>query len=243
VVDWDDAQQRVRCERELRLGALVLASEPSQDGDPTVIRDALLTAVNAMGLEVLPWNASVRQLQQRLSLVHHLIGTPWPDRRDAVLLATLGEWLGPWIEGMTSLRELRALDLSELLWEGIPWERRQELERLLPRTVTIPSGRQASINYGSGEPVLAVKLQEMFGAQDTPTVLNGKLPVTVELLSPANRAVAITRDLKSFWSSGYADVRRELRGRYPRHPWPEDPGTATATALTNQRLRQQQTQD
>lgn len=243
VVSWDATQQRVRCERELRLDALVLASEPSQDGDPTVIRDALLKAVHEMGLEVLPWNAPVRQLQQRLSLLHRQLGTPWPDRRDAVLLASLDEWLGPWIEGMTSLRELRSLDLSELLWEGIAWDRRQELERLLPRTVAIPSGRQASINYAGGEPVLAVKLQEMFGAQETPTVLNGKLPVTVELLSPANRAVAITRDLKSFWSSGYADVRKELRGRYPRHPWPEDPGTATATALTNQRLRQQKTQD
>lgn len=239
VVGWDGTQQRVRCERELRLDALVLASEPWADVDPHLIRDALLAAVKERGLEVLPWNASVRQLQQRLSLLHRQLGAGWPDRGDAVLLETLDDWLAPWLEGMTSLRELRSLDLSELLWEGIPWERRQELEHLLPRTVVIPSGRQAAIDYASGEPVLAVKLQEMFGAQATPTVLNGQLPITVELLSPANRAVAITRDLRSFWASGYANVRKQLRGRYPRHPWPEDPQTATATALTNHRLRQQ----
>ena len=117
-----------------------------------------------------------------------------------------------------------------------------QLDELLPEVTLIPSGRRANLDYSRGEPVLAVKLQEMFGAQETPTVLNGRLPITVELLSPANRPVAITRDLKSFWASGYGEVRRELRGRYPRHPWPEDPSTASATALTNQRLRAQQHQ-
>lgn len=239
VVGWDGALERVRCERELRLDALVLATEPWADVDASLIRDALLAAVRERGLEALPWNAPVRQLQQRLSLLHRQLGAPWPDRRDPVLLETLDDWLAPWLEGMSSLRELRSLDLGELLWGGLPWEQRQELERLLPRTVAIPSGRQAAIDYASGEPVLAVKLQEMFGAQDTPCVLHGQLPITVELLSPANRAVAITRDLRSFWASGYGEVRKELRGRYPRHPWPEDPRNATATALTNQRLRQQ----
>lgn len=243
LVGWDEAQERVRCERQLRLDALVLTSEPLVDGDPALTREVLLAAVVEKGLGALPWDARSRQLQQRLSLLHRMLGLPWPDRRDPALLEALTGWLGPWLEGMAALKDLRRLDLSEMLWDGVPWEMRRELDRLLPQSVGIPSGRQAALDYGSGEPVLAVKLQEMFGALETPTVLNGRLPITVELLSPANRPVAITRDLRSFWSAGYAEVRRELRGRYPRHPWPEDPRTAIPTALTNQRLKQQQSQE
>jgi ATP-dependent helicase HrpB len=191
---------------------------------------------------VLPWNAHCRQLQQRLSLMQAQVGAPWPDRRDAVLLAELGSWLGPSLEGMDGLNDLRQLDLIQLLWGDLPWSLRQELESALPQALAIPSGRMAALDYSRGEPVLAVKLQEMFGCLETPTVLNGRLAITVELLSPANRPVAITRDLKSFWASGYAAVRKELRGRYPRHPWPEDPRTAMATALTKQRLQRQQHQ-
>lgn len=242
VVSWDPIQERVRCERERRLGALVLEREPWSGGDPARIASTLLEAVLERGLEALPWNARARQLQQRLSLLHQQLGPPWPDRRDPELQACLSTWISPWLEGMTSLQELRSLDLIELLWGELAWELRVQLEELLPQAVSIPSGRQASLDYSRGEPVLAVKLQEMFGAKETPTVLNGRLPITVELLSPANRPVAITRDLESFWASGYGEVRRELRGRYPRHPWPEDPRSAPATALTNQRLRAQHSQ-
>ncbi|MFM8525592.1 MAG: ATP-dependent helicase HrpB [Cyanobacteriota bacterium] len=240
VVSWEDSQQRVRCERELRLDALVLAREPWTGSEAGVIRDTLLGAVCDRGLDVLPWSTGTRQLQQRLSLLHEQLGSPWPDRRDQTLNAELSSWLAPWLEGMDSLQDLRRLDLKELLWGDRPWELRMQLEELLPQTLEIPSGRLATIDYSGGTPVLAVKLQEMFGCLETPTVLKGRLAITVELLSPANRPVAITRDLKSFWASGYGEVRRELRGRYPRHPWPEDPGNARATALTNQRLQQQQ---
>lgn len=243
VVSWDEQQQRVRCERELRLDALVLAREPWTGGDSTLIRDTLLAAVIERGLGVLPWNAQCRQLQQRLSLMQAQLGAPWPDRRDAVLLAELGSWLGPSLAGMDGLNDLRQLDLIHLLWGDLPWSLRQELESTLPQALAIPSGRMAALDYSRGEPVLAVKLQEMFGCLETPTVLNGRLAITVELLSPANRPVAITRDLKSFWASGYAAVRKELRGRYPRHPWPEDPRTAMPTALTKQRLQRQQHQE
>jgi ATP-dependent helicase HrpB len=138
--------------------------------------------------------------------------------------------------------DLQQLNLLEALWSGLPWSARQELEQLLPPSLAIPSGRQARLDYSSGAPVLAVKLQELFGAATTPTVLQGRLPVTVQLLSPAGRPAAITQDLAGFWAGGYREVRRELRGRYPRHPWPEDPTQAIATALTKRRLQADQSQ-
>jgi ATP-dependent helicase HrpB len=137
---------------------------------------------------------------------------------------------------MASRHDLQRLDLIEALWGALPWEQRQRLDGLLPETLTVPSGRRVPLDYGGEEPVLAVKLQEMFGALDTPLLLEGRLPVTVQLLSPAGRPAAITRDLAGFWTGGYAEVRRELRGRYPKHPWPEDPRSAVATALTKARL-------
>ena len=240
VVTWDDSQGRVRCQRERRLDALVLAREPWKGADPLRIQETLLAAVADRGLSVLPWPPRARQLQQRLNVVHGVLGPPWPDRRDSTLLAELSTWLGPWLEGMDSLNDLGQLDLTELLWADLPWEYRQQLDILVPTSLSIPSGREAPIDYSRGEPVLAVKLQEMFGCDTTPTVLNGTLPVTLELLSPANRPAAITRDLASFWTSGYPEVRRELRGRYPRHPWPEDPRKAMPTALTSRRLQQQE---
>jgi ATP-dependent helicase HrpB len=239
VVSWDDSHGKVRCERERRLDALVLAREPWKGADPQRIQECMLQAVVDRGLGVLPWSSKARQLQQRLNLVHGVLGAPWPDRRDGTLLAELSTWLAPWLEGMNSLSDLGQLDLTELLWADLPWESRQQLDTLVPTSLTIPSGRDALIDYSRGEPVLAVKLQEMFGCETTPTVLNGKLPITLELLSPANRPAAITRDLAGFWNSGYPEVRKELRGRYPRHPWPEDPSAAKATALTSRRLQQQ----
>ncbi|MFM7652167.1 MAG: ATP-dependent helicase C-terminal domain-containing protein [Vulcanococcus sp.] len=172
-------------------------------------------------------------------LAHQHLGEPWPDRSDPALQADPLGWLGDQLGAVRSRSDLQQLDLLEALWRGLPWSARQELDALLPSTVAIPSGRQARLDYGSGAPVLAVKLQELFGAATTPTVLRGRLPVTVQLLSPAGRPAAITRDLAGFWSGAYREVRRELRGRYPRHPWPEDPATATATALTNRKLQAQ----
>jgi ATP-dependent helicase HrpB len=195
-----------------------------------------------MGLEALPWSPSSRQLQRRLCLAQEHLGDPWPDRSDQALMADLDGWLGDQLDGLRSRADLQTLDLQEALWTGLPWDCRLYLERLLPGTLLIPSGRQARINYESGRPVLAVKLQEMFGATTTPTVVEGRLPITVELLSPAGRPAAITQDLAGFWTGGYRQVRSELRGRYPRHPWPEDPSQAIATALTKRRLQQDQSQ-
>jgi ATP-dependent helicase HrpB len=239
---WDGDGQRVRCERSLRLGALVLERHPWHDADPELIRHALLEGLRQLGLEVLPWDRNSRQLQQRLSLAHQQLGDPWPDRSPTRLMQDLDSWLGPHVAGLRSRDDLRGLHLAEALWGDCPWNLRQNLERLLPVGLPVPSGRQVSLDYSSGQPVLAVKLQELFGARANPTVLEGRLAVTVHLLTPAGRPAAITQDLAGFWERGYPEVRKELRGRYPRHPWPENPRQAQATGLTKARLQQRDTQ-
>lgn len=229
---WDGDNQRVRCERLRRAGALVLERRPWPDATGELVERALLEGLESLGLEVLPWCRSSRQLQQRLMLAHHHLGAPWPDRSPERLRQDPGSWLGPHLGGLRSLQDLQRLDLTEVLWGDLDWSLRRELERLLPLSQPVPSGRRVPLDYGSGTPVLAVKLQEMFGCLEGPTVLDGRLAVRVELLSPAGRPAAVTSDLAGFWGQGYAEVRRELRGRYPRHPWPEDPRQAIASART-----------
>jgi ATP-dependent helicase HrpB len=241
-VIWDRQEQRLRCERVLRLGAVVLQRQAWPEAPEPARLAALAQGLQELGLEALPWAAASRSLQQRLCLAHAHLGDPWPDRSDPALLADPLAWLGDQLDGMRTRGDLQQLNLLEALWSGLPWSARQELELLLPPSLAIPSGRQARLDYSSGAPVLAVKLQELFGAATTPTVLQGRLPVTVQLLSPAGRPAAITQDLAGFWAGGYREVRRELRGRYPRHPWPEDPTQAIATALTKRRLQADQSQ-
>ena len=241
-VSWDRQQQRLRSERVLRLGALVLQRQPWPDPPAPARLQAVLSGLEDLGLAALPWTEASRQLQQRLCLAHRHLGAPWPDRSDAALSGDPLAWLGDQLQGVSNRSDLQRLDLQEALWSGIDWQARRQLDQLLPQALAIPSGRQARLDYSSGEPVLAVKLQELFGAATTPTVLQGQLAVTVQLLSPAGRPAAITQDLAGFWRGAYQEVRRELRGRYPRHPWPEDPAQATATALTSRRLRQDQSQ-
>ena len=249
LVRWDPQGQRVRAERQRRLGALVLQCSPWSDPPPELVKRALLEGLGQdnpaggagpQGLQLLPWTPTSRSLQQRLVLAHQHLGDPWPDRSDGVLLGSLESWLGDQLDGISSAGELQRLNLVEALWSGLSWEFRRQLDQLLPEQVPIPSGRLARLDYGSGVPVLAVKLQELFGCNEGPTVLGGRLPVSLQLLSPAGRPAAITSDLASFWRSGYRQVRADLRGRYPRHPWPEDPSTAQATALTKRRLAQGQ---
>ncbi len=233
---WDGTDQRVRCERLRRSGALVLERRPWPDASGELVERALLEGLERLGLEVLPWCRNSRQLQQRLMLAHRHLGAPWPDRSPERLQQDPGAWLGPHLDGLRSLQDLQQLDLSEILWGDLDWALRRELDRLLPLSQPVPSGRRVPLDYGSGTPVLAVKLQEMFGCLEGPTVLDGRLAVRVELLSPAGRPAAVTSDLAGFWSQGYAEVRRELRGRYPRHPWPEDPRQGVASARTKAAL-------
>ncbi|MFO7629333.1 MAG: ATP-dependent helicase HrpB [Prochlorococcaceae cyanobacterium] len=234
-VRWDAGSQRVRCERERRLGALVLERSPWPAAPAEQVGAALLEGIRQRGLECLPWTEASRQLQQRLLLAHRHLGEPWPDCSGAWLLAQLEGWLAPHLVGCRSPGELNADSLNEALWGELDWPQRQQLDRWLPLRLPIPSGRQAALDYGSGEPVLAVKLQEMFGCAVSPSVLQGRLPVTVQLLSPAGRPLQVTSDLAGFWQGSYQEVRRQMRGRYPKHPWPEDPANAQPTALTKGR--------
>jgi ATP-dependent helicase HrpB len=198
----------------------------------------MLEGLALMGLEALPWTPEARALQQRLALAHQHLGAPWPDRRLEALRSDGGAWLGPYIDTTWRTRgDLQRLPLGEALWGACDWQARQLLDKLLPTHLQVPSGRKVPLDYASEAPVLAVKLQEMFGQVHTPVLLDGRLPLTLHLLSPAGRPVAITADLERFWRQGYAGVRRDLRGRYPRHPWPEDPLAALPTALTQARLR------
>ena len=236
---WDPQAERVRCERSLRLGALVLARTPWPEARGEEVQAAMAEGLRQLGLAALPWCPRSRALQQRLALAHRWLGPPWPDRRLERLEEDPTTWLGERLAGVRSRQDLRQLDLIEALWGELEWAERQRLEHWFPETLAVPSGRRVALDYSGEEPVLAVKLQEMFGAAVSPTLLDGRLPVTVQLLSPAGRPAALTRDLAGFWSGGYAEVRRELRGRYPKHPWPEDPRQAVATALTKARLEQQ----
>ncbi len=234
---WDGEAERVRCEGTLRLGALVLARTPWPEAEGEAVLTAMLAGLAQMGLEALPWCPRSRTLQQRLALAHRCLGSPWPERSWSSLERDPAAWLSEALAGMRSRQDLRRLDLMAALWGELDWERRRQLDRWFPEQLRVPSGREIALDYGAEEPVLAVKLQEMFGCMANPTLLEGRIPVTVQLLSPAGRPAAITRDLAGFWSSGYAEVRRELRGRYPKHPWPEDPRQALPTALTKARLK------
>jgi ATP-dependent helicase HrpB len=236
---WDAQAGRVRCERSLRLGALVLERSPWAEAAPEQVQAALLEGLRQQGLAALPWQPANRQLQLRLNLAHRHLGDPWPDRSDPALLQQLETWLAPWIAGARSLADLRMLDLEAALWGDLHWAQRQALEQLLPLRLPVPSGRQVPLDYSSGEPVLAVKLQEMFSCRESPRLLDGRLAVTLHLLNPAGRPAAITQDLEGFWAGSYREVRRELRGRYPKHPWPEDGATAAPTAFTKARLQRQ----
>jgi len=234
---WDKKARRVRCERLLRLGALVLERQPWPQANELAVQRAWLEGLQQIGLEALPWGERSRELRQRLELAHRLLGPPWPERSLEHLARTLEQWLLPFLGGRRSAQELQGVDLLEALWGDLDWPRRRELDTLLPTSLQVPSGRSLPIRYGSEGPVLAVKLQEMFGCHDSPRLLQGRLPLTLELLSPAGRPAAITQDLGRFWDSGYGEVRRELRGRYPKHPWPEDPRQGIATALTKAALK------
>ena len=238
LLSWDDQCQRIRSERTLTLGALKLRREPEPAPDSQKCRDLIIERLQRGGtLDVLSWTPAAVQLRRRLDLAYRQLGSPWQPNNPEVLLANLSAWLGDALEGCQSWNDLDSRALENALWGSMDWSQRQELERLLPSRLLIPSGRSAELTYEEdGQVVLAVKLQEMFGCETGPTVLQGQLPVTVELLSPAGRPLQRTCDLSGFWHGSYASVRKEMRGRYPKHPWPEEPWTAQATAGTKRQI-------
>ncbi|MBI3545321.1 MAG: ATP-dependent helicase HrpB [Gammaproteobacteria bacterium] len=236
-VYWDTQQQQVIACREERFAALVLDRKPLKQADPEKIRRAMLDGVRRLGIDVLPWTREAREWQARvLSLRHWLADEAWPDVSDGALLATLEDWLGPYLDGIMRRDHLARLDLPTILKSQLDWEMNRRLDEGAPTHLTVPSGSQRQLEYHPGEsPVLKVKLQEMFGQADTPRVAWGRVPVTLHLLSPAQRPIQVTQDLRGFWERTYSEVKKELKGRYPRHPWPDDPWNAPPTARAARR--------
>ncbi|WP_030167537.1 ATP-dependent RNA helicase [Streptomyces sp. NRRL S-813] len=221
-----------------RLGAVELTVRPLADPDPGRVRNALLDGLRREGFRLLRWSPDAEVLRLRLAFLHRHLGEPWPDVGDEALHARVEEWLEPELGRARRRADLARIDAGQALARLLPWASGEaaRLDELAPERITVPSGSRIRVDYTDPErPVLAVKLQEMFGMRQSP-VLAG-VPVLVHLLSPAGRPAAVTADLASFWRDGYKGVRAELRGRYPKHPWPEDPATAEPTRHTNARLR------
>jgi ATP-dependent helicase HrpB len=230
---WDDRAGAVSAKRERRLGALVLESSELREPDADAVQNAVLAGLSQLGIEGLPWSKELRQWRARVMLMrHHQVPSPapWPDLSDAALAASMAEWAPPWITGFTRREHFARLDLGNALHAFVTHGQGVILGREAPTHFTVPSGSHIPIDYLDGEnPSLSVRLQELFGLNQTPAVAGGKLPLLLKLLSPAGRPVQITKDLVSFWNRGYHEVKKDLKGRYPKHYWPDDPYTAQAT--------------
>ncbi|MEV7728364.1 ATP-dependent helicase HrpB [Streptomyces sp. NPDC087917] len=235
-VRWEDGDLVARSAE--RLGAIELVARPLRDPAPALVRAALLDGLRAQGTGLLRWSPDAVALRARLGFLHRTLGGAWPDvARDSVLVERADEWLEPELSRARRRSDLARIDAGQALNRLLPWAGGEagRLDALAPERIEVPSGSRIRVGYSGEQPVLAVKLQELFGLAETPRVAG--VPVLVHLLSPAGRPAAVTADLASFWREGYRSVRAELRGRYPKHPWPEDPATAEPTRHTNARLR------
>ncbi|MGY4765837.1 ATP-dependent helicase HrpB [Kribbella sp. CWNU-51] len=227
-IRWDDG--RIVTRRVEALGAIVLNDVPLAKPDPLLVQAAVRDGIRHSGLSVLRWSEAALALRERLAFCHAHVGAPWPAVDDEALLADLDEWLGTELASVRGSRDLAHIDVASALRRLLPWPAATRFGELAPERLRVPSGSEVRLAYNGVEPpVLAVKLQEVFGWTATPAVADGRVPVILHLLSPARRPVAITSDLASFWKQGYPQVRADLRARYPRHPWPEDPLTAIPT--------------
>ncbi|TJZ51057.1 ATP-dependent helicase HrpB [Streptomyces piniterrae] len=236
-VRWSDGDVVARS--VTRLGAIELAARPLTAPDAGLLREAVLSGLRQEGPGLLRWSAGALSLRQRMAFLHRELGAPWPDVSDAALLERVEEWLGVELGRARRRADLARIDAGQALARLLPWATGDaaRFEELAPERIEVPSGSRVRVDYGGEQPVLAVKLQELFGRQESPRVADGRVPVLVHLLSPAGRPAAVTADLASFWRDGYRSVRAELRGRYPKHPWPEDPSTAEPTRHTTARLK------
>jgi ATP-dependent helicase HrpB len=236
IAQWDKQSSRFVAEEQHRIGALVLQRKPLDEVPVAAKRAALIDYLRDQELRPLPWSDEHRQWCARVCLLHSVAGGQgWPDVSQAALLATLDDWLGPYLDRVRLLQDFKKLDLGAILQALLPWELQQRLKQLAPPRLQVPSGSSIAIDYTRSPPVLAVKLQEMFGCEQTPTVAGGKVALLVHLLSPAGRPLQITQDLVGFWRSSYHDVKKEMKGRYPKHPWPDDPLVAIPTRKTRGR--------
>jgi ATP-dependent helicase HrpB len=244
-VEWNTREQAVAARRTLELDAIVLEEKPLPEIPPDAARAAMLVGIHQLGIGALPWTREARDLQARMEFVRVLdggahrgresgnnaadAGKAWPAVSDTDLAASLDTWLAPWLEGITRKEHLARIPLTDALRSLLSWEQQRELDALAPTHLPVPSGSQIRIDYlDQSAPAVSVRLQEVFGLQASPKIGGGRVPVTFKLLSPAQRPVQVTRDLASFWRGSYAEVRKDLRGRYPKHYWPENPLEAQA---------------
>ncbi|TLM77793.1 ATP-dependent helicase HrpB [Microbulbifer harenosus] len=243
-VRWDNSTGRAIASIQTRLGKLVMEEKPAQDISPALLSRALLDAIRQIGLRALSWSNEAECILERVRFLHSqrehfgdLVDTlALPDWSDTALLETMDEWLLPHLSGFSKLDHLKQLDLKNILQSQLEWSTQQRIDELAPSHVAVPSGSRIAIQYRETPPVLAVRLQEMFGLAQTPAILHGRYPLMIHLLSPAHRPVQVTRDLASFWRNTYQEVKKELRIKYQKHFWPDDPTTAQATNKTKKRM-------
>ncbi|MGE8389616.1 MAG: ATP-dependent helicase HrpB [Pseudomonas sp.] len=240
ILDWDEREQVLRAERQTKVGELVLSREPLPGLDDQARAKALLGLVRRKGLNLLTWTPELRQWQARVTLLRQLDlekhgQSEWPDLGDEALLASLEDWLQPYLGKVSRLSHFAALDLPSILRNLLPWPLPQRLDEWAPTHLAVPSGSNIRLDYSETPPILAVRLQELFGLADTPRIAQGRQQVKLHLLSPARRPVQVTQDLANFWRTTYAEVKKDLKGRYPKHYWPEDPLVAEATARAKPR--------
>lgn len=236
IVEWDSKTKRFIAEQRQQIGELILSRSKLSKVPAEAKQAALIKYVQTSGLDTLPFTPELRQWQARVELVRTTAGDKaWPEVSDEQLLASMSDWLGPYLEPINLLSHFKKLDLKSILTSLLTWEQNQQLNVLAPQRMQVPSGSSCALDYTATPPVLAVKLQEMFGCVDTPSILNGQIPLIVHLLSPAGRPLQVTQDLAGFWKTSYQDVRKEMKGRYPKHSWPEDPRNAVPTRKTKPR--------
>lgn len=239
-LEWDEREGVLKAERQRRVGELVLSRIALPELDEEARSQALTGLVRRKGIELLPWTPDLRQWQARVALLRKLDldqkgESEWPDLSDAALLSSLEEWLAPYFGKVNRLSHFANLDLPNILLGLLPWPMPQRLDELAPRSLEVPSGSRIRLDYSEYPPVLAVRLQELFGLAETPRIAGGRQGVLLHLLSPARRPVQVTQDLASFWANTYHEVKKDLKGRYPKHWWPEDPMEAEPTARAKSR--------
>jgi len=241
IAEWDKQTNRFVAEEQQKIGVLILQRTRLSTVPAQAKSAALIQHIRKQGLSLLPWTPELKQWCARVSLVRSIEGggsgnDDWPDVSHEALLATLEHWLAPYLNDVNLLNDFKKVKLTEILHALLPWEQQQTLNKLAPTHLKAPSGSSIRIDYTESPPVLAVKLQEMFGCEQSPAVIAGKVPLLIHLLSPAGKPLQITQDLAGFWRSSYHEVKKEMKGRYPKHPWPDDPLIAIATRKTKNRM-------
>jgi len=235
-VTWNEEQERVEARKVTKLGAITLKEVQTKNPSEEKVLEVLLEELEELGLDALPWSKDASSLRDRVNFVN-VHGMGFPDFSDSYILENMNEWLAPYLTGMKNLKTLKALDLNNMLLGQLSFQQTQALENLAPAKLKVASGSNIAIDYSDPkQPVLAVRLQEMFGTASTPTLLNGKVTLMLHLLSPAHRPMQVTQDLASFWENTYEDVKKDLRGKYKRHYWPDNPLEAQATSRTKKRM-------